>query len=113
MYSRLLRSGGSSPLVTCRCSVLDSMPASPSFWAAREVGAKSFHAVPLALGRVADRRERGRLPRAGDAFECHDLVAARQDLIDRRALRLVQMGIVVRDVLADVKTPEGRMHVLA
>ena len=79
----------------CRWSVVDGMPASPSCWAAREVGREPFDGVSRALGSVADRRQRRRLSRAGDAFERLDLIAAREDLLDGRPLGLGQVRMVV------------------
>src|SRR5260370_31883651 len=40
------------------------------------------------------------LPRTGDAVERRHLIAARQDLLDRRALALAQMRVVLLDLSA-------------
>ena len=89
------------------------MPASASFWAARDVGAKPFHAVALPLRAFAHRRERRRLAGAGDAFQRHDLIAIRQDPIHRPALVLAQMGRGLLDGLARHAGGERRIGLLA
>src|SRR5882762_2314722 len=61
-----------------------------------------FNLVAFALRRLADRRERGRLPGTGHTFQCYDLISAAQNLIDGGALALAQMWRVVLDVPARV-----------
>src|SRR5437016_1731256 len=60
-------------------------------------GRESFDLIAVSLGRLADGRQGGGLSRAGHAFQRENLVVAGENLVDRRALRLAQMRIIVRD----------------
>jgi hypothetical protein len=53
--------------------------------------------VTVTFGRIANGGKRRRLPRAGGAFECRHLIAARQNLLDGPVLAFVQMRVLVRD----------------
>src|SRR5438094_5719208 len=74
---------------------------------------EALNLVALAFGRVANRRERRRLPGAGGAFERHDLIPTRQNLPDGRALALSQVLIVARDRLAGTVGHQLRILPLA
>src|SRR5260370_37195103 len=52
------------------------------------------------------------LPRTGDAFERRHLIAARQDLLDRRALALAQIRVVLLDLSACLETRDWCVLVL-
>ena len=67
----------------------------------------------IALPFVANRRERRRLPGAGGAFERHDLIAIRQNLLDGRALALIQVLMLAGDRLAGTVGHQLRILPLA
>ena len=59
-----------------------------------------FDVVALALGPLADGRQGRGLPGAGDAFQRQDLIPAREDVRDGRALGVAQLRIRALDVVA-------------
>lgn len=67
---------------------------------------EAFDLVPLTFGGIAHCDERRRLARAGGALECRDLVAAPENLLDRRALAVIQVLLIVGDGLARGFGPE-------
>src|SRR5437773_9495919 len=58
---------------------------------------EAFDLVAFAFGGIANRCQRCRLARAGGAFERRDLVAAGENLVDRGALALIEVGVVSGD----------------
>ncbi len=75
------------------------MPASPSFCAARLVGAKAFHAVAVRLGSLADDGKRGRLPCSGNTVQADDLLLAGEDLFGCFLLGIVQLRMVAEQLV--------------
>src|SRR5262249_50472918 len=63
-------------------------------------------------GGIANRGERRCLAGAGGAFECHDLIAVRQNLLNGLALTVVQVAVVVRDGVACALAYELRVLAL-
>ena len=52
------------------------------------------------LGRLADGRQGGGLSRGGHAVQLENLVVTGENVVDRRALELVQTRSFVRDRIA-------------
>jgi hypothetical protein len=69
--------------------------------------------VPLTFRRITNRHEGCRFPGAGGAFERRHLIATRQNLLDGRALALVQVRVLARDRVARALRHELGMLTLA
>src|SRR3954449_280545 len=69
--------------------------------------------VAFTFGGIANRCERCRLPCAGGAFECRHLVAASENLINRGALALIEVPVLVGDGFSSPLSHERRMLALA
>ena len=71
------------------------MPASFSWRAAREVGAKPSTCISLRFSGAADDRERSRLARAGEALDSLDAVRRAEHIFDHALLCAVEMRVLV------------------
>src|SRR5689334_13555929 len=74
---------------------------------------EAFHPVTFSPNSFADRCQRSGLASAGDTFQRSDLIPACEDLLDRCALTLAQMGMVFLDFPAGMETGKRRVLVLS
>jgi hypothetical protein len=81
------------------CSI-ESMPASASLCAARDVGAKPSTWYPSRSAASRTAVSAVVLPVPALPSQCHDLIPTRQNLVDRYALAGVQVLVLARDRLA-------------
>ena len=102
-----MRSPGSTGWTRWRCNVCDGMPASARRCAAREVGARPFDAVTVALRGRPDRGERRRLAGPRGAFKRDDPVTAGENLLHDRALRLAEVRVRAFDLVAGHAADQG------
>ena len=56
--------------------------------------------IALTFRRIANGSKRRRLSSTGGAFEGHDLIATRENLLDSRVLALIQVVVLARDRLS-------------